>query len=167
MRLVRAFTLIELLVVVIVLGLVAAIVLPHLASADGDAKSSVLKENLRQVRVQIALYSAQHEAAPGRIAGEGDSAISSVFVDQMTSATTANGFVGPMVSNPTYPYGPYLKRMPINSVNRKSTVQIIDDDDEVSTQADGSHGWLYNPSTLTFKADSDEVDNSDRPYWEY
>ena len=163
----RGFTLVELLIVVLVLSLLAAIVIPRAVNADQSAKASVLKGNLHQIRVQISVYNAHHAAAPGRIAGEGPSATGSAFVDQMTSATTINGNVGTATSNPTFPYGPYLKEMPENPINEKSDVQIITADSQIPSKADGSHGWLYNPQTLTVRADSDEKDSYGRFYYEY
>src|SRR3954465_4635161 len=55
-----AFTLIEILIVVIILGILAAIVIPRFANASKDAKRAALSQQLNSVRVQIQLYTVEH-----------------------------------------------------------------------------------------------------------
>lgn len=52
----RAFTLIEILIVVVILGILAAIVIPQFTSAAEDAKESSAKSQLQTIRAQIELY---------------------------------------------------------------------------------------------------------------
>ena len=54
-----------------------------------------------------------------------------------------------------------------NPLNKKSTIQIISNGENIEAAADGSHGWLYRPSTLTFMIDSSEVDEKNKPYRYY
>src|SRR3954464_9824606 len=54
------FTLIEILIVVIILGILAAIVIPQFSSASGDAKKASLQSTVQTLRSQIALYKLQH-----------------------------------------------------------------------------------------------------------
>src|SRR3954453_3386064 len=55
-----AFTLVEILIVVIILGLLAAIVIPQFTNASQDARESALASQLQTLRSQIELYKLQH-----------------------------------------------------------------------------------------------------------
>jgi prepilin-type N-terminal cleavage/methylation domain-containing protein/prepilin-type processing-associated H-X9-DG protein len=57
----RAFTLVELLVVIGVLALLAAILLPVLASARGRARSATCQQQLRQMAVALKMYAENHD----------------------------------------------------------------------------------------------------------
>src|SRR6185436_14626685 len=61
----RAFTLVEILIVVIILGILAAIVIPQFANASGDARTTNLRTSLANVRNQIEIFKTQHnDVAP-------------------------------------------------------------------------------------------------------
>ena len=57
----RGFTLVEVLIVVVILGILAATVLPQFTSANDDAKESALVQDLQTIRAQVQLYKFQHE----------------------------------------------------------------------------------------------------------
>ena len=52
----RAFTLIEILIVVVILGILAAIVIPQFTDASEEAMTSSVKSQLQTLRSQIELY---------------------------------------------------------------------------------------------------------------
>jgi general secretion pathway protein G len=52
----RAFTLIEILIVVVILGILAAIVIPQFTDASEEAMTSSLKSQLQTLRSQIELF---------------------------------------------------------------------------------------------------------------
>src|SRR4026207_276153 len=54
------FTLVEILIVVIILGILAAIVIPQFTNASQDARESSLLSQLQTLRSQIELYKLQH-----------------------------------------------------------------------------------------------------------
>ena len=54
------FTLVELLIVVIILGILAAIVVPQFASSTEDAKLQTLRSDLTEMRSAVELYYHQH-----------------------------------------------------------------------------------------------------------
>jgi general secretion pathway protein G len=95
----KGFTLVEILIVVVILGILAAIVIPQFTSASQEAKLSALKSNLQTIRQQIELYKFRNNDQPPTVAG---------FVTQMT-VPDANGIS-------------YLQRVPNNSFTNDSTV---------------------------------------------
>jgi len=58
----RAFTLIEILIVVVILGILAAIVIPQFTDASQDAMDANVRSQLQTLRSQIELYDVQNPA---------------------------------------------------------------------------------------------------------
>src|SRR5213075_1841380 len=54
------FTLVEILIVVIILGILAAIVIPQFTNASSDARKSSVASTLQTLRGQIELFKIQH-----------------------------------------------------------------------------------------------------------
>ena len=95
-----AFTLIELLIVVVILGIIAAIVVPQFSIATDDAKLSTLRTNLSTVRAQLQLYKLEHN--------DNFPTDNTTFEAQLTAKTDAAG------GTTTTDYGPYLMMIPEN-----------------------------------------------------
>ena len=134
----RAFTLVEILIVVIILGILATIIIGLFANGTKDAATQSLKDNLRSIRSQLELYSAQHGSYPSL----------ANFEQQMTQYTDPTGNVSATKSS-TYPFGPYIVSMPTLpvGVNRgKTTV--------TSLTYSAGFGWGYDPLTGVFKANT-------------
>lgn len=60
----NAFTLVEILIVVIMLGILASLVIPKFASAQGDAVVAATAEDLRRMEVAIGRYQAKNGIFP-------------------------------------------------------------------------------------------------------
>ncbi len=107
------FTLVEILIVVVILGILAAIVIPQFTGASTEAKESALMSNLQAIRSQIELYKIQHnDLLPGETTGVD-------FTTALTSKTDQDGVVG---VGATYRFGPYVKKLPTNPFNDLNTV---------------------------------------------
>jgi len=146
----KAFTLVEILIVVIILGILAAIVIPQFTEASNDARESALQSDLQTCRSQLELYKVQHlENYPQQIAAVGAS--SANVVAQLTSRTNSAGTVGTDATQ--FPFGPYLQQFPSNSFvsdNTKSAKITFGTADPAP--GDGASGWYINTSTGKFSA---------------
>jgi len=132
-RKLRAFTLVEVLIVVIVLGILAAVVVPQFSSASDDANLSALTTNLQTIRSQIELYRLQHKSVYPTLAS---------FTAQMTAKTDISGGSGT-------DFGPYLLKIPPNPFTSDSAV---------TADAFGAgKGWYYNETTGEFRANHDNA----------
>ena len=159
----RAFTLVELLIVVLILGILAMIVLPKFSNAARQARGSMLADDLRVMRTQLQVFKGQHLGVPPGHPNcdRAEPPTSAVFAAQMTTATNASGVEG-MPGTPGF-FGPYFRELPVDPLNDLNSVEIILENEVVPGAADGTTGWIYQPSTLIFVANavgSDEVGTS-------
>ena len=63
------FTLIELLLVVVIIGILAAIVVPKLAGRSEDARISAAKGDLQSIRTALSMYEVDNGRYPTELAG--------------------------------------------------------------------------------------------------
>jgi len=163
----KGFTLIEILIVVILLGILAAAVVPQFSGASDTAKANILAGTLRVVRTQISLFYGEHSIAPGYPGLAGDSApTAEVFVSQMTQATNDAGETAPE-GTAGFEHGPYIRRIPANPVSTRDTVRVLGNDDDFPAEADGATGWIYKPATLRFKANCTGQDEYEIMFIDY
>ncbi len=132
-----AFTLVEVLIVVIILGILAAVVIPQFSDATTDAKKSALTTNLQTIRGQLELYRLQHNSAYPTLAN---------LTTAMTAKTNADG-----TTTGTPQLGPYLQSIPVNPYNNLATVGN-------ATAATNTTGWRYDETNGKFTA-NDSVAN--------
>ena len=162
----RAFTLVEILIVVVILGILAAIAVPKLSNASHSARENTLKDDLRFLRTQIAVFNSQHrDTFPGYPGGDTTGTpTGDLFVDQLTLHTddTCNTSATPSAA---FKFGPYLTRMPDNPVNSFATITIVDAAGTFT--ADGTTGWLYQPSTGKIAPNIMDVDSEGKPFANY
>lgn len=168
-RTVRAFTLIEILIVVVILGILAAIIVPQLSNATSMARDNTLKDDLRYLRTQIVVFKAQHrDVPPGYPAGDmAASPTAEAFVAQMTrytSESTADNISGSTV----FKYGPYLTKMPPNPLNSKDGILMVGNGQPMPDPDNSqSYGWIYKAETQEIIANSAGSDSDGRAYSSY
>jgi prepilin-type N-terminal cleavage/methylation domain-containing protein len=162
----KAFTLVEILIVVMILGIIAAIVIPRFSNASATARASMLGDDLRVVRMQIEIFKAQHLGVapgyPGCVLGQAPT--EAAFVTYMTGVSDSGGNLNPTTGQP---FGPYLTEIPTNPVNGMSTVLVIADGATFPTGADNQFGWVYQPSTESLKADCTGTDEDGKAFFDY
>ena len=134
------FTLVEILIVVVILGILAAIVIPQFTDASTEAKTSSLCTDLQTMRSQIELYKIQHNDLLPAAAGE----VQADFEARMTAQTDIDGNAGT-------DYGPYIQQIPTNQFNDSKTIRI---EAGASTAGAATDGWVFNTDTGSFHADT-------------
>lgn len=155
----KGFTLAEVVIVVIILGLLAVLVVPHLSTAANAEREASLRDDLHFLRTQVMVYQAQHNGiAPGYPDGDVTAQPSqAVFVEQMTMYTDEAGNTSRTPSD-VFKYGPYLQRIPKNTLNNNSNIRFVRPDSDFPRQAKGLDGWLYQPTTGTIAANVEGTD---------
>jgi general secretion pathway protein G len=161
-----AFTLVEILIVVLILGILAAIVVPQFSNATTIARASMVADDLRIFRTQMMVYKAQHNCVSLGYPNGGGAPSEAVATAQLTlpsdlfGATAAVGTAG-------YNFGPYMREIPPNPLNGKNSILIVADGAGFPATGTDNNGWVYQPSTDTFRADSPGVDDTGKKYFDY
>lgn len=163
----RAFTLIEILIVVVILGILAAIVVPQMSGATQAARENTLRDVTRYLRSQVTTYKAQHVDVPPGYPGGNTAAAptAAAFIEQMTSYTDEAGNTN---ATPTavYKFGPYLSKMPANPMTNLDTVTVIAAGSPIP-DADGTTGWFYKPDTQEIVPNVVGSDTEGTPFTSY
>ncbi len=165
----NGFTLVEVFIVVVILGILAATVLPQFTEAEVFAKQSALQQDLQVLRSQIELYRFQHE---GRYPAH-DSTDPDDFRDSMLLASQADGTTA-AVGTPGYEFGPYfLGQLPPNPYTGGRGLRIVSDIDaavpnETDQEPNGILiGWIYDPATGRIKGNNRGISMSGKPLDEF
>jgi len=142
----RGFTLVEILIVVVILGILAAIVIPQFTQASTEAKQNSLCSDLQTLRSQIELYKVQHNDNPPTFA---------TFKNQMMYCTNSAGATAGTPSKTrtaTQNLGPYLERIPENPFNNQAALRSITDPCDAGAGGTTT-GWAYVETTGEIRAD--------------
>ena len=139
----KGFTLVEILIVVVILGILAAIVIPQFSEASTEAKESSLCSDLQTMRSQIELYKIQHnDDLPGAGVATTEQALTGLTDIDGNIAAAA----GPGV------YGPYIQKIPTNPFNDLNTIR-----EGGAVAGADTEGWRLDMTTGVFQADDTEV----------
>lgn len=133
------FTLVEILVVVVILGILAAIVVPQFTSAAAETRDNSMKTTVHRIRTQLEIYKNQHNDVYPTFAN---------LEAQLVGETNAAGAIVP--DNTVGSLGPYLMQFPINPKTGTKTI---------GNGAPGTSDWFYNETTGVFRG-NDSVESS-------
>ncbi|MBB6430026.1 type II secretion system protein [Algisphaera agarilytica] len=135
----KGFTLVEILIVVVILGILAAIVIPQFTSASESAKASSIVTQLQTIRSQIELFQIQHNGDYPLLTAATDGTAWDVLTEETNVAGSTTITAGETT------YGPYLQKAPVNGFEDSSEI-ILGTGTALGTAAAGS-GWHYNATT--------------------
>lgn len=134
----KGFTLVEILIVVVILGILAAIVIPQFTNASTAAKASSVTSQLQTIRSQVELYKNQHNGVAPDLVTDWT---------QFTGYTDIDGDVEAAKSQATgHIYGPYMQQPAKNPFNGSSTVGGTFGTD--ATAGSDTVGWLWDGEVI-------------------
>jgi general secretion pathway protein G len=126
-RIRKGFTLVELLIVVVILGILAAVVVPQFTNATGEASAGNLKAQLSTLQKQIELYAARNSGTYPFPAAAG------------------------AASWDTLRTGGYIKANPINpafTLATKTGIETV----VGTTKGSATNAWVWNSADRTLYA---------------
>jgi general secretion pathway protein G len=135
----RAFTLVEILIVVVILGILAAVVVPQFAGATSDAQRGAIADQLKKLRSAIAVYYVRAGNVYPNITAGGD--------------PSCWGEIGPGTS--------YMRSAPSNVWVGGANAKVIVVANTPDTAYQTTHGWIWDPTTGTLWAGG--CDGQDNP----
>jgi general secretion pathway protein G len=164
------FSLVEMLIVVVVVGILAAVIVPQFSNSGDVARHTASIEYLQSIRQQIDLYRNQHHGKYPGVAGADPDV---VFTEQMTLPTNVAGERSPNsdqgFGDPNYPLGPYIANVispnPFNKSRRVRTVT------EFPAEAPGGSGvfdpgWIYEITSGRMRINKQGEAPTGQRYWD-
>jgi len=122
----KGFTLVEILIVVVILGILAAIVVPQFTSASNEAVKGALQSQSQTIASQLELYRVRNQGAyPADL------------------ITGANSGWGSLVG------ADYLKEEPLNGYTRETTISAGDETDALAATRDTAMGWYFDDDSAS------------------
>ncbi len=132
----KGFTLVEILIVVVILGILAAIVIPQFTSASETAKAGSLSSQVQTIRSQLELYQVQHGGNyPTVVQMWGN------LTGYTNEAGTTNA-----TKSAEFKFGPYLQQAPANPFSPVDSKIGVGAADATNT------AWAYDATTGAIKA---------------
>ncbi|MGH7241906.1 MAG: pilin [Phycisphaerales bacterium] len=132
----KGFTLVEILIVVVILGILAAIVVPQYSTATASAKATATVDQLVKLRQAVSIYYYQNNS-------------------RFPTVTAGDGTWGELMTGGFFKYSP--TNLHVSGANG-GVITIGTGPDSAKTN---SYGWIYNPATGDVWAAS--FDGSDKP----
>jgi general secretion pathway protein G len=140
----RGFTLIEILVVVVILGILAAVVVPQYANATTDAKQGATVDQVVKIRNALAVYYVRNNSR----------------LPEIVAGTPMDGAWGQLLDGDRY-----LRTPPTNmTVGGVATSEIgqtviVRDTPDTEYSDEPAYGWIFSPERRTvWAANHDEQD---------
>jgi general secretion pathway protein G len=139
---------VEVLIVVVILGILAAVVVPQFADASDEAKEATLLNSIQTLRRQVNLYEIEHQGRPIHQdeSGKYDRLNATT---RLVEKTDADGKL-----NPNGKYGPYLQSWPANPFCDEATASLLMIGLTDLPPRNGITGWYYNIYTHKISSNS-------------
>ncbi len=133
----RGFTLVELLIVVVILGILAAVVIPQFSDASASTEESALRADLRIMRGAVQRYALEHDGN---------------YPGSLTAIARYTNMGGAMAGNktPVYKYGKYIPeipRCPTGPSKGATGWAAIGNNPPTVASGSTSVGWLYHAAS--------------------
>lgn len=133
----RGFTLVELLIVVVILGILAAVVIPQFSDASASTEASALRADLQIMRDAVQRYALEHGGN---------------YPGSLTAIARYTNMSGTMAGNRTavYKYGKYvseLPRCPTGPSKGATGWAAIGNNPPTVASGSTSVGWLYHAAS--------------------
>lgn len=139
------FTLIELLIVVIILGILAAAVIPLFGEQSKKARVSTLKTNLLSLRNQLSLFKAEHDGQPPGVRREATGlAVINAAGTASAAVYDATAFRTPAGTVPAFDF---VVALPIGAAGPGNLIDHLAD---ISDKNGETRGGVTPVQTLTF-----------------
>jgi len=144
----KAFTLVEILIVVVILGILAAIVIPQFTNASQDAQRGNIETQLQSIRNQIELFRVKNNGNAPVLTGTGGAG-GTAFADLLTPPNGQQPYLRTMPSNP---------RVPVQATSQTVQGGAYADNTALNNAAKAldpnatAYGWLYDVATGRFAA---------------
>jgi general secretion pathway protein G len=127
----KAFTLVEILIVVVILGILAAIVVPQFTNATQDAQQGNLRAQIKSLQNQIELFKARTNAYP---------TLAALMAQPTIAGANTQDHWGALID------GGYIKKAPRNPA------APVTDQCLISQTGGAGFGWEYDETTGTLGA---------------
>lgn len=125
----KGFTLVEILIVVVILGILAAIVVPQFTNAANEARGGNVATQVSTIENQLELWAARNNGQ---------------YPDLVTDGWGDSSTAGTMIGDS------YLKELPVNPFTNSSSVvanTTFTSGDSTFTITGSTDGWAYNRTT--------------------
>lgn len=143
----KAFTLVEILIVVVILGILAAIVIPQFTNASEEAQGGNVKSQLQTIRSQIELFRVRNNGQSPVLEGAQDASFADFLVQTDRATNTPLNSYGAAQDS-------YMRVAAINP--RTGTNSVVVDADPITTAnayvTTGDTGWFYDSASGRFAA---------------
>lgn len=135
----RGFTLVEVLIVVVILGILAAVVIPQFTNATEESQRTATIDQLVKIRRALEVYWVRNNSFPSVLAGDG----------------TWGELVDPNSKT-------YLRGVPPNAWVGGANAKTIEMRSTPDTGYTSAYGWIYSSATGQVWAAS--FDGNDQPF---
>ncbi len=127
----------EVLVLVVLAGIMASLIIPHVSGVRAESRTATLATELLRMRNRIESYKSHHNGMLPAATGE----CFADFLCRMAKKTNAEGDSG-------IEFGPYILKLPVNPFNNLTKVRI-----DGAVSGANIAGWRFDTKTGAFQAD--------------